>query len=126
MAISIIAFLSTIYIKFTLSKNMIFNGHTFRVFVIAIFVTCLLYVGLAVYFIVVFFNHTGFNILKFLEGARAISALISDSTTRNVIETLFTFLLFIGLYGILVCSNLIEDEIKRLDMLRAKRNNQNS
>ena len=124
LAVMVVA--ATVYIKVSLVQTKIFNSTTFKKFMWLCFIAIVLYILLLFYFVYQMFNLTGLNIISIIEGIKAISYLTSDSSSRNVCEYLFSFLLFVGLYALLVLSNLIEDEIVRLDMLRAKSNNENS
>lgn len=123
---SLLVVMASIYIKWSLGQTQIFNSTQYKRFILSCFLIVMLYLGLFVYFILCFFNHTKLDLIGLLDGISAISKLQSDSPTRTLAETISGILMIAGLYALILLSNEIEDEIRRLDMLRAKSNAENS
>ena len=118
--------LATIYIRWSLIKFKVFSGLTYRRFIWLCFGVVLSYIFLFAYFMWKFFGHVSWDLGNLLDGISTIASLTTDSHARLIFEWIVSVGLFIGLYFLLWISNVIEDEIVRLDMLRAKSNAQNS
>ena len=123
---SVLTFVITVYIKWTLRKTMIFNSLMYQRFIWFTFSIVLLYVGLFVFFLIRFLDLAHLYLPQLIDGLTAITKLMSNSPSRILFEMVLGFFLFFGIYGLIWLSNEIEDEIKRLEMLRGQSNLENS
>jgi hypothetical protein len=98
----------------------------YKRFIAITFGIVLLYLCLFLFFVIRFLDLSKLYLPHLIDGISAISKLMSDSPTRILVEILLSFFLFFGIYGLIWLSNEIEDEIRRLDMLRSQKNLENS
>ena len=124
MAVLVVA--ATVYLKYAVASSKVFSPTLYKKFMFICCTVLLLYTGLLVYFVYHVFNFSEMNLITLLGGLKAISHLASDSTFRNVMETVCSVLMFAGLVAMMLLSSLVEDEVRRLDELRAKSNVDNA
>ena len=88
-------------------------------FIYACFGVVAIFLGLILYFIISIARIARLDLKKWIEAFMALSLMSSDSRWRNATEILCTSLLLIGLYIMIILSNLIEQEIKELESIRS-------
>uniref|UniRef100_A0A7S3IFG0 Uncharacterized protein n=1 Tax=Strombidium inclinatum TaxID=197538 RepID=A0A7S3IFG0_9SPIT len=85
-----------------------------------------IFLTLCLYFLFHFIRLSGGKLKNWIKGIRAVSKMSSDSAFRNCLEVVLFALMFIGLYVLITVSNLIETEIRTLDILRGKNTKRNT
>lgn len=120
MAVLVVA--ATVYLKFAVASSKVFSPMIYKKFMLICCSVLVLYTGLLMYFVYHLFNFSEMNLLTLLGGLKAISYLASDSTFRNVTETVCSMLMFAGLVAMMLLSSLVEEEVRRLDELRNQSN----
>ena len=91
----------------------------YKKFIYACFIVILIFLTILVYFITAIGRVAKTNLKLWIEGFVALSIMSSDSKVRNGLEIMCTALLFIGLYVMIVLSNMIEEEIRKLECFRS-------
>jgi hypothetical protein len=89
---------TSIYIKLSLKKNLIFNMTMYKKFIILCCIVYFIFTIIFLNFIIFFFQHAKFDFKKWVECFVIISKMTSDNVIINFLEGLFTLILFIGTY----------------------------
>ena len=111
LALSAFAFISTLYIKLTLQKHKIFNKDMYRKFMIAGGAILVVNFLLGIYFVSAVASVAKLSLRKWIEAVMALSLMCSDGRMKNAIEILCTAFWVIGIYAMIILSNMIEEEI---------------
>jgi hypothetical protein len=125
LIVAVSAFVSAIYIQVTLRTNKIFNKTIYLKFMMASFVINMLFLLILVYFILSYIKLTKMDLKLWIEVFHALSLMSSDNTGRMVFEIVLTFWMILGFYALIILSNMIEEDIIKLEEIKNKGSNFN-
>lgn len=125
LIVAVSAFVSAIYIQVTLRTNKIFNKTIYLKFMMASFVINMLFLLILVYFILSYIKLTKMDLKLWIEVFHALSLMSSDNTGRMVFEIVLTFWMILGFYALIILSNMIEEDIIKLEEIKNKGSNSN-
>lgn len=77
-----------------------------------------LWLAILFHFITSILSFVKLDLTKWLEGLYLLAQMTSDNITFNIIETLCTLFLLIGIFSMVHLSNEIESKVKQIDFLR--------
>ena len=110
--------ITSIYIKISLKKSLIFNMTLYKKFIILCCTVFLIFTAIMFHFVVFFIQNAQFNLAKWVQCLTIMTKMTSDNIIINFFECLFTVILFIGMYTLIYLSDQVESEINSMEKLK--------
>jgi hypothetical protein len=110
--------ITSIYIKISLKKSLIFNMTMYKKFIILCCTVFLIFTVIMFHFVIFFIQNAQFNLAKWVQCLSIMTKMTSDNIIINFFECLFTVILFIGTYTLIYLSDQVESEINSMEKLK--------
>ena len=110
--------ITSIYIKISLKKSLIFNMTMYKKFIILCCTVFLIFTVIMFHFVIFFIQNAQFNLAKWVQCLTIMTKMTSDNIIINFFECLFTVILFIGTYTLIYLSDQVESEINSMEKLK--------